>query len=474
MTAPTASTPQLLDPHLAAEVLQAARAGGADFSELFVEDTVNTTLRLHQGEVKDAGGGNLFGAGLRLLYGTRVVYAYTNDVTANGLRTLADSVARAQSGQGEVSHDGVGGLDFRTVDVQPLYVAREHPLTVQRREKLALMRRAHGAAAGVGDVKTVDVTYLDRVQRVLIANSDGLWAEDERVWTRLVVSAIAQDGTFRENGYYGPGAGQGLEFFETVTPESVGAEAARIANAMLRADYAPAGKLPVVIGNEFGGVIFHEACGHSLETTGVEKNASVFADKMDQRIAHESVTAIDDGTIGGSWGMVNVDDEGMPSQRTVLIDRGVLTSFIVDKVGALKTGHARTGSGRRQNYTFAPASRMRSTFIDNGTQTPDELIRDVKHGLYARKMGGGSVTPGTGDYNFAVNEAYMIRDGELAEPIKGASLVGNGAQDLKNIVGVADDLSLGQGMCGSISGSIPTDVGQPHVLISEITVGGRA
>jgi TldD protein len=474
MTPASLSTPTLLDSSLAAEVLSLARAGGADFSELFVEDTVNTTLRLHQGEVKDAGGGNLFGAGLRLLYGTRVVYAYTNDVTADGLRTLAGSVFRVRPGQGEVTASGAGGLDFRRVDVRPLYVARDHPLNVQRREKLALMHRAHGAATGVGDVKTVDVMYLDRVQRVLIANSDGLWAEDERVWTRLVVSAIAQDGTLRENGYYGPGAGQGLEFFEGTAPESIGAEAARIANAMLRAGYAPAGKLPVVIGNEFGGVIFHEACGHILETTGVEKNASVFADKMGQQIAHDSVTAIDDGTLSGAWGMVNVDDEGMPAQRTVLIDRGTLTSFMVDKVGALKTGYARTGSGRRQDYTFAPASRMRSTFIDNGGATPDELISTVKHGIYARKMGGGSVTPGTGDYNFAVNEAYMIRNGEVAEAIKGASLVGNGAQDLRNIVGVANDLALGQGMCGSVSGSIPTDVGQPHILISEITVGGRA
>ncbi|GAA5535162.1 TldD/PmbA family protein [Deinococcus aluminii] len=464
----------MLSQTLAAEVLSLARGGGADFAELFAEDTLTTTLRLHQGEVKDAGGGNLFGAGLRLLYGTRVVYAYTNDVTPTGLRDLADQVARARGGAGETTREGTGGLDFRRVDAAPLYVAREHPLHAAKRDKLALMRRAHGAAAGVGDVKTVDVNYLDRVQRVLIANSEGVWAEDERVWTRLTVSAIAQDGTLRETGSYGPGAGQGLEFFETATPEQIGAEAARIANAMLRAGYAPAGKLPVVIGNEFGGVIFHEACGHILETTAVEKNASVFADKMGEKIAHESVTAIDDGTIPGAWGMVTVDDEGMPGERTVLIEKGVLKSFMVDRVGSLKTGYARTGSGRRQNYTFAPASRMRSTFIDNGQETPESLISGVKRGIYARKMGGGSVTPGTGDYNFAVQEAYMIRDGRVAEPLKGASLVGNGAQDLRNIVGVAGDLALGQGMCGSVSGSLPTDVGQPHILISEITVGGRA
>ncbi|WP_295823651.1 TldD/PmbA family protein [uncultured Deinococcus sp.] len=467
-------TAGLLDAGLAAEILQLAQAGGADFSELFVEDTLNTQLRLHQGDLKDAGGGNLFGAGLRLLYGTRVVYAYTNDVTPTGLRELAQTVARAQGGSGTVGPGGAGGLDFRTVEARPLAVAREHPLAAAKRDKLAVMRRAHGGAAGVGDVKTVDVTYSDRVQRVLIANSEGLWAEDERVQVRLYVNAIAQDGTLRESGYHAPGASRGLEFFEEVSPESVGAEAARIANAMLRAGYAPAGKFPVVIGNAFGGVIFHEACGHILETTAVEKNASVFADKLGQKIADTCVSAVDDGTIPGSWGMVTVDDEGMPAQRTVLIDQGILTSFMVDRLGSQKTGYARTGSGRRQNYTYAPASRMRSTFIENGDRTPDDLIRSVDHGIYARTMGGGSVSPGTGDYNFAVNEAYMIRNGELAEPLRGASLVGNGASDLLNIVGVAGDLALGQGMCGSVSGSIPTDVGQPHLLISSITVGGRA
>ncbi|MVN86361.1 TldD/PmbA family protein [Deinococcus sp. HMF7620] len=470
----TFQTTSLLDPTLCADVLTRARAGGADFAELFVEDTLSTQLRLHQGEVRDAGGGNLYGAGLRLLYGTRVVYAYTNDVTPGGLRQLAADLASAQAGQGEVSAGGSGGLDFRRASARPLYVVRDHPLQASSQAKLALMRRAHGAAAGAADVKTVDVNYLDRVQRVLVANSEGLWAEDERVWTRLSVSAIAQDGLLRESGFYGPGAGRGLEYFEDVTPESIGAEAARIAGAMLRARHAPAGKIPVVIGNEFGGVIFHEACGHILETTAVARDASVFGDRLGQAIAHPCVTAIDDGTIPGAWGMVNVDDEGMPAERTVLIEGGILKSFLADRVGELQTGHRRTGSGRRQNYTFAPASRMRSTFIDRGDQTPEGLIGQVDLGMYARRMGGGSVTPGTGEYNFAVHEAYMIRGGELAEPVKGASLVGNGAQDLQNIVGVAGDLALGQGMCGSVSGSIPTDVGQPHILLSEITVGGRA
>jgi TldD protein len=272
----------------------------------------------------------------------------------------------------------------------------------------------------------------------------------------------------------GPGASLGLEFFEGGVPEEAGREAARIANVMVGAGYAPAGTMPVVIGNAFGGVIFHEACGHILETTAVEKKASVFADKIGERIAHESLSAVDDGTIPGAWGSLNVDDEATPTERTVLIEKGILKSYMVDRVGELKTGYRRTGSGRRQDYTFAPASRMRNTFILEGDRTPGELIEGVELGLYARTMGGGSVVPGTGDYNFTVNEGYMIRGGEIAEPVRGAALVGNGAADLMNIVGVAGDLERGQGNCGSVSGSVPTDVGQPHILVSQITVGGRA
>ncbi|PYE55348.1 TldD/PmbA family protein [Deinococcus yavapaiensis] len=463
----------MLDRELVSEVLSVARAGGADFAELFMEDTVTTNLHLLQGKVKDAGGGNIYGAGLRLFYGTNVVYAYTNDCTREGLLEVARAMARARGQGGEVDARGAGGLDFRSLDAQKLWNVREHPLRTSKQAKLEIARRAYGAAR-VGHVKTVDVTYIDVAQRILVANSLGDWSEDERVRSRLMVSAIAEDGSDRATGYNGPGAALGMEFFDGDLPERAGAEAARIANAMLRAGYAPAGKLPVVIGNAFGGVIFHEACGHILETTSVAKKASVFADKLGEKIAHESVSAVDDGTIPGAWGSINVDDEATPSERTVLIENGVLKSFMVDRLGELQTGYRRTGSGRRQDYTFAPTSRMRNTFILEGDKTPEELIAGVEFGLYARTMGGGSVSPGTGDYNFSVNEGYLIRNGEIAEPVRGAALVGNGAQDLLNIVGVAKDLSRGQGMCGSLSGSIPTDVGQPHILVSEITVGGRA
>ncbi len=463
----------MLEPDLVADVLGIARAGGADWADIFIEDRVNSNLHLLNGTVKDANGGNEFGAGIRVLYGTKVVYAFTNDVSKDGLTSIAEAVARAEGFQGVTDLGGRGGLDFRVMNPRQLYRARQHPLETKKTAKLEIARRA-GAAARVGAVKTVDVGYFDWVQRVLIANSDGDWVEDERLYSRLYVNAIAEDGERRATGNDSPGAAMGMEFFDGDAPERAGLEAARIANAMLPAGFVQAGTIPVVIGNAFGGVIFHEACGHILETTAVEKNASVFAGKIGERIAGSVVSAVDDGTIPGAWGSTNVDDEGMATERTVLIENGILKSYMVDKVGEMKTGYRRTGSGRRQNYTFAPASRMRNTFITAGPDTPEGLIKQVSYGLYARTMGGGSVMPGTGDYNFSVNEGYIIRNGEICEPVRGAALVGNGARDLLNITGVAGDLERGQGMCGSVSGSIPTDVGQPHVLISEITVGGRA
>lgn len=463
----------MLDSDLVAEVLAVARGGGADWADLFMEDTVRTNLRLLNGQVQDAGGGNDYGAGVRVLYGTKVVYAYTNDCSREGLLKIADAVARAQGSSGVTDVRGAGGLDFRVPSLARRWKSRAHPLETPKSAKLEVARRAHAAAAGQGAVKTVDVVYLDISQKILVANTDGDWVEDDRVRSRVYVSAIAEQGGERSTGISGPGAAQGLEFFEGDLPEQAGREAARIANAMVKAGYVKAGTMPVVIGNAFGGVIFHEACGHILETTAVAKKASVFADKLGESIAHPSVSAVDDGTIPGAWGSIDVDDEATPSERTVLIENGILRSYMVDRVGELQTGYRRTGSGRRQDYTFAPASRMRNTFILDGPHTPEAIIKSVEYGLYARTMGGGSVSPGTGDYNFTVNEGYIIRGGEIQEPVRAASLVGNGAADLMNITMVGNDLARGQGMCGSVSGSIPTDVGQPHLLISQITVGGR-
>ena len=266
----------------------------------------------------------------------------------------------------------------------------------------------------------------------------------------------------------------GADIAKIVTTCRDGEEAARIALVMVKAKDCPSGKMPVVIDNEFGGVIFHEACGHALEATSVAKNQSVFAGKLGQQIAAPCVSAVDDGTIENAWGSENIDDEGTPQQKRVLIENGILKSYMIDKLNARRMGMEPTGSGRRQSYKFEPTSRMSNTFICAGKDKFEDLFVGIEKGLYAKKMGGGSVNPMTGEFNFAVNEGYMIENGKITYPVKGASLIGNGRDILMNIDKVASNLGRGQGMCGSASGSIPTDVGQPAIRVTSITVGGTA
>jgi TldD protein len=316
-------------------------------------------------------------------------------------------------------------------------------------------------------------SYASSVQDVCIINSNGVWAEDRRVRTRVSVSAVASSENEKQTGHESPGALRGIEFLDTLDMEKLGRESAKTAVTMLRAELCPSGRFPVLIDNSFGGVIFHEACGHSLEATSVAKKASVFTDKIGEMIASPVVTAIDDGLPANQWGSINVDDEGTPPRKNVLIENGVLKSYMVDYLNGLKMETPSTGSARRESYKFAPTSRMTNTYIDAGTEKKEDIIADTEYGLYAKQMGGGSVEPATGDFNFAVVEGYMVRDGKIAEPVRGATLIGKGSEVLLNIDRVADNLELACGMCGSISGSVPTMVGQPLVRVKELTVGGR-
>jgi TldD protein len=266
----------------------------------------------------------------------------------------------------------------------------------------------------------------------------------------------------------------GWELEHDISAEKTGTEATRQALVNLGAKPCPSGRMPVVIGNGFGGVIFHEACGHLLETTSVAKKASVFHDQMGQMIANTAVSAVDDGTMTKQWGSINIDDEGLDTQRTQLIKDGKLTSFLVDKIGAEQTGFERTGSGRRESYKYAPASRMRNTFIEPGDANLDEMISSIDKGIYASHMGGGSVQPGTGEFNFAVTEGYFVEDGKVKYPVKAATLISTGPAVLKEISMVGNDFSLACGMCGSVSGAVPTSVGQATLKVDDILVGGNA
>ena len=454
---------------LAESVLICAMSGGADFVELYGEITRNNSVSMVDGKIDRVNDNLISGVGIRAFLGTRTVFASTSDTSREGLMKCARAVAAAM---GEIKKDISVVLRERFLpNIHPALIV---PSGVDARERADILRTGCFAAKEYdASISQVSGTLAGVDHTILVANTEGLYTTDRHIRTRIAIEAVASVAGVNQSGSDSPGAGMGLEFFDRVDPRDVGREAARQATVNLRADYCPAGTMTVAIENGFGGVIFHEACGHSLEASSVAIGASQMAGKLGQQIANPKVTAIDDGTIAGAWGSVNIDDEGTPTQRNVLIEKGVLKSYMIDRLGSRRMGLPMTGNGRRQSYTFETTSRMTNTFIANGEDKNEEIIASIENGLYCRKMGGGSVNPLTGAFNFAVTEGYLVRNGKICEPVRGASLIGTGSEILKNIDMVGQNLATAQGMCGSSSGSVPTDVGQPLIRVSTITVGGR-
>ena len=454
----------------AAPALQAALSTGGDFAEIFCQDKTSQTISLQDGRVEDVLTRRIHGAGMRVFRGLSCVYVHSSDTSPTGLMALARRAADAIGGIAREKEVFLVGRRFKNV-----HPVQQLPLDIPGHQKAALLKEAALAARDFSpEIAHVRASLLCSQEEIQIFNSEGLSTGDSRVRTRMALTAIASDGSVNQTGNASPGALMGYELFSTrVDPVQTATDAARTAVTMLHADNCPAGRMPVVMDGGFGGVIFHEACGHSLEATSVAFGNSEFCGKLGTQIAAPIVTAIDDGTLENEWGSTNIDDEGLPTTALTLIENGILKSYMVDRLNARRMNCDPTGSGRRQDYTFAPTSRMRNTFIAPGRDDENEMIASVPLGLYARKMGGGSVNPATGEFNFSVAEGYMIRGGEIAEPVRGATLIGRGAEILHRIDRVGPRMWMAQGMCGSQSGSVPTNVGQPRIRISEITVGGR-
>lgn len=453
---------------IAKEVLTTALQSGGDFAEIFLEETNNNSFKYEDGHVSEVSSTIIAGAGIRILKGLQSVYGYTNDTSLEGLNKLADQLTYRYEGKKEyevaefVLEKGTNHKYKKTTN------------DFDEKRKVELLKKAHDAAKSVSPyVAKVIVSLLDNHQKVTIINNEGKWVEDDRHRVRLAVQVIATKDGQMETGFEGPGALKGYEYFDEIDVEEIARGVALATVEALDAKETPSAKMDVVIDNGFGGVIFHEACGHSLEATAVAKNLSVFAGKKGQKIANEIVTAVDDGTLENYWGSGNFDDEGNKTQRNVLIENGILKNYLVDDQNGRRMKEKGNGATRRQSYKYAPTSRMSNTFITNGKHTLEEIIAATKSGLFAKKMGGGSVNPITGEFNFSVQEAYLIEDGKITKRLKGATLIGSGAEVLQNIDMVANNLLTAQGMCGSVSGSIPADVGQPAIRVRNITVGGR-
>ena len=455
---------------LAQDVLDAALSRGGHFADLFLEDRLTRTLLLRSGKLENANAGRSHGAGVRVFAGGQYYYVYTNDTSRDGLMTCALRAAAVQEG---IAHTPAQPL---VRSIQPnAHPVRLLPGDIPGERVAAKLREAAQAAqAHSPEISQVTVRYTDWDQQMTVANSLGLLTDDRRVYSRIMCGAVASAGGENQTGSANPGARVGFELFDAlVDPKELGEFAARQAVTMLHAPACPAGVMPVVIDNGFGGVIFHEACGHSLEAISISRGMSEFCGKLGQQVASPRVSAYDDGTLPNEWGSLNIDDEGTPTTNLALIEHGVLKNYMVDRFYGERMGMPSTGSCRRQSYAYAPCPRMRNTYIAAGEDDEAEMIATMGDGLYAKAMGGGSVNPATGEFNFAVDEGYLVKDGRIAHPVRGASLIGRGSEVLTRIDRVGRDMRMSQGMCGASSGSIPTNVGQPMIRVSSMTVGGK-
>ena len=459
----------ILSKQVGISVLNEGLKTGADFAEIFVQDEKSHAIVLSHKRVEAVSGKATFGAGIRLIKGKKVVYGYTSDLSKKSLMKLADDLSASFKGE-------------QSVKVDELHIVRNpnkhQPIkahdSMSDEEKIAYLKKGEKAAYDYSPlIVNCQANLLEWDEKVEIFNSKGKVVVDNRTRTRVVFVCVGmKDGSF-QSGFAGPGGSEGLEIFDRVDPIKTASDCAKTAVDLLSAPECPSGKMTVVIGNAFGGVIFHEACGHPLEATAISHNSSVFCGKLGKKIASDVVSAIDDGTIDHGWGSSNFDDEGEKTSKNLLIKDGVLTNYMVDNYDGSRLNLPSTGCCRRQSYKFLPTTRMTNTYICGGKSTPEEIIKNTKFGLYCVSFNGGSVDPTTDKFNFTASKAYIIKDGKIDHLVKDASLVGYGYEVLMNIDMVGNDVARGQGNCGAASGSCPVDVGQPTIRVQNITVGGR-
>ena len=456
-------------------LLGLGRAAGATFIEFFLERVNYISCLAEDDSITSLSPKLSTGAGIRLFRGKADCYVSTNDLSFQGLKNALEKGLSILGLNLPVPNAYIPEInlemfrDYATVKNKDIWL--NNCSSLREMGDILLTANVH-LNQKASHVQSRRAAYFRDWQEILVAASDGTFARDIRLTQSVGYNLLCADGTNRSSIGKRVGSTSNPDFLRTWNAEESAAEVAESAGKMLYADYVESGSYPIVMANEFGGVIFHEACGHLLETTQIEQKTTPFLDKKGEKIAHENLTAWDEGLSDKAFGTIDMDDEGMPAQRTLLIENGILKNFIADRTGSIKTGHPRTGSGRRQNYTYAAASRMRNTYIAPGEYTLDNLFNSIDKGIYCKKMGGGSVGA-TGEFNFAVEEAYLIENGNLTKPLKGATLIGSAKEIMNKISMCSQDLGLAAGFCGSVSGSVYVTVGQPHLKVDSITVGGR-
>jgi TldD protein len=460
---------RFLDEASARRVLEALLSRGGDLGEIYCQANQYTRISLDDGKLEEIISGEDAGVSLRLICGERTFFYTGNALDAETL--VVEAARLAQAMDSGTSPGTIAPL--RCSEVPPVSPIRIMPATVDLGRKVQLLRRAEAAARQAGEaVAQFSASYGDSTLSITIINSEGVFSHETRVYSTLFGSAIAREGEQIRTGYHSLAETKGFELFEEHPPEEVGKEAARIAQVQLAARPAPAGTFTVVLSSKAGGTMVHEACGHGLEGDFAEKSLSIYAGKLGQRVASDLITVVDDGRLPNKRGSAAMDDEGIPSTRVLLIDRGVLKSYLHSRRTARKLGHAPTGNGRRESYRHLPIPRMRNTMILPGSTPPEVILAGVKEGVFVCQMGGGEVDIASGNFIFNVGEAYLIRDGKIGEPIRDATLIGNGPEVLSSIDAVGTDLGFGVGTCGKDGQRVPVADAQPTLRIPRIVVGG--
>jgi TldD protein len=458
-----------------ATLLGLGRAAGADFLEFFLERVNYISSLAEDDTITSITPRFSTGAGVRVFLGKADCYVTTNDLSFTGLKSALEKALGIMGLQLPAPNAFVPEINLELLRDYATKRGKDGwlPLCSSIREMGEVLLDGTATLQKTAThIQSRRATYFRDWQEVLVAASDGTFARDIRLTQSVGFNLLCADGANRTSIAERAGNTSDPNFLRSWDYHESAEHISESAGKMLYADYVESGNYPIVMANHFGGVIFHEACGHLLETTQIERKTTPFIDKKGEKIAHQSLTAWDEGRSENAFGTIDMDDEGMPAQRTLLIEKGVLKNFLADRAGSVRTGHPRTGSGRRQGFTFAAASRMRNTYIATGEYSVDDVFASVDKGIYCKKMGGGSVGA-TGQFNFGVDEAYLIENGKVTKPLKGATLIGEAKEIMNKISMCSQDLSLAPGFCGSVSGSIYTTVGQPHIKVDSITVGGR-
>ncbi len=461
-----------IDPTTAGKLLAVALARGGQFADLFFEYRRSSSVAMEDGRVRTVAGGIDMGVGVRVVQGEAVGYAYAESLDWDEMKRAAETASRIATGGGKV-----GAVRVTPQPLPGRYRVDEEVVDVEGRAKVELLRRADAAArAASPTIVRVDASIVAVHKEILVVDSRGAMAYDVQPMVRFGVSVIAKQGTRMESGSSGGGGRFGLDYFDRVTPEDHGREAARVAVVNLDSRPAPAGAMPVVLAAGDSGILLHEAVGHGLEADFNRKRTSNYTDRIGERVASPLVTVLDDPDIAGSRGSINVDDEGVVPEQQMLIEAGILRGYMHDRISATHFERRSSGSGRRESFRDVPMPRMTNTLMGAGEDDPDDIIRSVERGVYAKKFSGGQVNISNGDFVFSLTEGYLIENGKLTAPLKGVNLIGNGPEALETVSMVGHDFALSDGMwtCGKDGQSVPVGVGMPTVKLDKLTVGGTA